>query len=68
MHEAARVVKIYAIVEGTGRRLLVRSECDRAGCAATLAPGPDVAKSGWTVRGFRDRGHLYWFEYCPEHS
>lgn len=61
-------MRIYAIEEGTGRRRLVRIECDKDGCDAVLVPGPGVLNSGWTLGGYRDGKEKYWFDRCPDHE
>jgi len=62
--------RIYATEDDTGRRCLVRLECDGPGCEATIKPHPEIAKSGWTMRGIDfgpGRDGLEW-DYCEECS
>lgn len=46
--------RIYARVEGTGERVLVRIKCDY--CSATIKPRADIALSGWKKWGVHDTG------------
>jgi hypothetical protein len=61
-------VRHYAVREDTGERVLVELECDQ--CGATIKPGPDISRSGWTKRGwYRGPGtEVFENEYCPECS
>lgn len=65
----------YAVCEGTGKRILVDVQCDYSGCTATIKPHPQIAKSGWTKRGFIPEGvsgcsgdPYIQLDYCPQHS
>lgn len=42
---------IYAVVEGTGKRILVEIECDGSGCVNKIKPNPKISQSGWTKTG-----------------
>lgn len=59
--------RIYATEEGSGRRFLVRVECDGPGCEESIKPHPRISESGWTRYG-QDHGpgteKLEW-DYCP---
>ena len=59
--------RVYAVEEGTGRRFIVRIECDGPICCETITPRSDIAESGWVKRGI-DNGsgtdRLEW-DYCP---
>jgi hypothetical protein len=60
---------VYAVEEGSGKRFLVRLECDHGDCDATIKPHPEIASSGWTKRGGRDSAGFTWENtYCPRHS
>lgn len=58
----------YAVLEGSGRRVLYEIACD--GCDATIKPGPDISKSGWEKRyTYEDtmRGSTVLVsDYCPK--
>jgi hypothetical protein len=62
------VSRVYAVEEGTGRRFLLRIECDGSGCSKSIAPRPDIAESGW-VKRMQDDGpgtdKLRW-DFCPD--
>ena len=61
--------RVYATEEDTGRRFLLRLECDAAGCLATIEPHPEITQSGWMRCGYRDRsGTVFEYDYCPEHA
>ncbi len=52
---------------------LIRIECDADDgegrpCTATIAPNPDIAKSGWTKEGSGPRGDELEWGVCPIHS
>lgn len=57
--------RIYAVREDNGVRKLVAIRCDW--CGAEIAPGPDIAASGWMEAGF-DHGlgtEKFRQIYCP---
>ncbi len=58
----------YAVIEGSGRRVLYEIECD--GCDATIKPGPDISQSGWEKRStYEDSVHgsfVLRSDYCPK--
>ncbi len=63
--------RVYANEEETGRRVLLRLECDEPGCPAGIKPNPDIARSGWKKHGSYDavaRQDVAEFIYCPEHA
>lgn len=60
--------RIYATEEDSGRRFLVRLECDEPGCSEKLLPGPSVSESGWVKVGEMDRGTSLEWDYCQEHA
>jgi len=62
--------KVYAVEEGTGRRFLVRIECDDSNCDNSIKPNPQICESGWTKRG-NDSGpgtQKDEYYYCPKHG
>jgi len=65
------MAKVYAVEEGTGRRFLVRLECDA--CDATIKPHPEISSSGWMKRvqieppGGPGSARFEW-HYCPDHA
>lgn len=60
----------YAILEGSGRRVLHEIVCDGIGCDATIKPGPDISKSGWEKRStYEDTMYgstVLISDYCPK--
>lgn len=62
--------KIYAKIEGSEKRILLRIECDGSGCNASIKPHPEIAHSGWTKCGW-DNGpgtDTFVLYYCPDCS
>ncbi len=61
--------RVYAFEEGSGRRFLVRLECDRSGCDASIKPHLEIADSGWMKRGINDprQGGRSEWHFCPRH-
>lgn len=59
-------MRVYAVEEGTGRRVFIALECDD--CGARTGPDPG-AKSGWEKRGTYynpgDSRNTEW-ALCPE--
>lgn len=64
------MARIYATEDHTGHRILVRLECDGLGCKASIKPHPEIAKSGWTKRGWSYGPGTEQFvsDFCPECS
>ena len=58
------MARIYAIVEGSDERVLVRIECDF--CDNSIKPNPDIAESGWMKSGNHNDPGCYHVVYCPE--
>lgn len=58
---------VYAIEEDTGRKILVRIECDHPDCKQWIKPGP---VDGWTVYVVDDGNGTTKsrFYYCPLHE
>ena len=60
------MARIYATEERSGKRVLLRLECDGGDCSATIKPHPDIAQSGWVVHGQSERdGFALTWDYCP---
>ena len=60
---------IYAIREDNGKKVLVALRCDK--CGKEIKPNPDIAKSGWTIKGtyvFNNSGKTTEYFYCNECS
>jgi len=57
--------RVYAIEEGTERRILVRIECDHPDCEQWFKPG---SGDGWTVYGVNDGETKLRYYYCPLHE
>lgn len=61
-------MKVYATTDD-GERVLVRIECDHAGCSASVKPHADIASTGWTKHGYLDVfDERHEFAYCPAHA
>ncbi len=60
--------RVYAVEEGSGKRFLVRLECDKNGCTEVIKPYREIASSGWTKHGIRENGTSLEWDYCPRHS
>ena len=64
------MARVYAVEEGTGKRFLVRIECDA--CDATIKPHPEISKSGWVkvgkVWGSGPTARRLEWDYCPDHA
>ena len=58
-------MRIYAIEDVSGKKVLVRIECD-AGCGASIKPCVDISKSGWVKVGRYLWGEKLEWDYCPE--
>lgn len=60
--------RIYATEEDSGCRFLLRIECDGNLCKASIAPNPEISKSGWRKHGVRKHDCRFEYDYCPECS
>lgn len=60
-------MRVYA-EGGRSSGLLLRLECDRTGCSATIRPHPEIAASGWIRIWVRKDGEITSWDYCPEHA
>jgi hypothetical protein len=60
-------MRIYG-QDDSGKRLLLRLECDSDGCGAKIRPHPEIAVSGWVGCGSREYGSWIEWDYCPSHS
>lgn len=62
------MARIYATEEGTGRRFLLRLECDGPGCSESIKPHPEIAESGWMKRSQLVGSQVLAWDYCPSHA
>jgi hypothetical protein len=60
--------RIYAVEEDSGRRVLIRIECDGPMCTAKITPSPDIAQSRWVTWGCKKWDTKFEYAYCPDHA
>jgi len=60
------MAKVYAVEETSGKRILVRIECDEPSCDAKIKPHPEISKSGWIKKGVSDGSFTTEYYYCPD--
>ena len=58
-------MRVYAVREDNGKRVLIEIQCD--GCGAVIKPNPDISDSGWSKTGYQDNFGESWArnDWCP---